>query len=52
MNIINHSRFSFLASMNGKMGFTQIINEAWSGIQMGPKPMKALVLGFKKLALL
>jgi len=45
MHIIHHSRFSFLASINGKMGFTQIINETWSGILMGPRPMKALVLG-------
>jgi hypothetical protein len=45
MHIINYSRFSFLASMNGKMGFTQIINKTWSGIQIGPRPMKAMVLG-------
>jgi len=45
MRIINHSTFSFLASMNGKMGFTQVMNEAWSGILMGPRPLKALMLG-------
>jgi hypothetical protein len=29
--------------MNGKMHLTQIM-EAWSGIMMGPKPVKALVV--------
>ena len=32
MHIKSHSRFSFLTSMKSRMGLTQIIKEAWSGI--------------------
>jgi hypothetical protein len=48
MLIISHSQFSFLTGMNGRTHLTQIIREAWSGIRMDPKPMKALVVGVYK----
>jgi hypothetical protein len=45
MYFISHSRFIFPTSMNGKMDLIQIINEAWSGIRMGLRPMRELVPG-------
>ena len=38
-------KIQLLERVHGKMGLAQIRKGAWSGIQMGPKPMKTLVLG-------
>ena len=45
MPITSHSQSTSLANVNGKMGSTQTVKEAWSGIHTGPIPIKSLVLG-------
>jgi hypothetical protein len=44
MGLGHHSQSSSLTSVNGRMGSTQTTKEAWSGTQMGPRLIKALVL--------
>jgi hypothetical protein len=40
----SHSWVIFLAGMNGRMDLIQTIKEAWSGMRMGLRPMRAQVL--------
>lgn len=44
----NHSRPGSLISVSGRMVSHQILKGAWSGTWVGPRSIKALVLGLKK----
>jgi hypothetical protein len=45
MHITCQSQSSSLTSVNGRMGSPQTKKGTWSGTWMGPRPIKALVLG-------
>jgi hypothetical protein len=45
MRTNSSSRSGSLTSVNGRMGSTQIIKGDWSGLERGPRPIKAVLLG-------
>jgi len=48
MYTTSHSWSSYLTNVNGRMGSTHKTKGAWSGTQIGSRPIKALVLGLEK----